>query len=154
MDRAAIEGQFASLVANAYSHYLKNTGKDAKDFLDPPITSTTALVERLRVENEKFENFRDERRNLLKVVTEIMKPIEGIGALVAGGAAEVFAPTAHIYAAVTFLIGAAHNVSELYDAVDELFGDLRVSILILPSRTLSESVIVPRVILYSCCGVG
>jgi len=127
MDREKFEVQFASLVADAYREYLQSAGKDAKKRIDPSITSTTELLQRLRDENGNFEKFRDKAAPLLKVVKEIMTPVEGIGALVAGGAAEVFAPTAHIYAAVTFLIGAANNVSELYDAIEGLFNDLKVS---------------------------
>jgi hypothetical protein len=127
MDPGKIEEQFSKLVADAYGGYLQAAGKEAKDFLDPPISSTTQLLQRLRDQNKDFEKFREKARPLLDVVTQIMRPVEGIGALVAGGAQEVFAPTAHIYAAVTFLIGAAKNVSELYDAIEGLLNDLKVS---------------------------
>lgn len=126
--RDEIERRFASLVEDAHKRYLDSADESQKDFLSPSITSANALLRLIRDQNEQFSNFRNRERRLLDVVSSLLKPIEVIGGAVAGATEEVFPPTQGIFAAVMYLVGAANDVSDMYDAIIDLFTRLQVSL--------------------------
>ncbi|PKS12340.1 hypothetical protein jhhlp_001640 [Lomentospora prolificans] len=119
--REELEKRFGSLVEDAYNVYLKSAEASQKDFNNPPITSANALLRLIRDQNEQFVNFRNRERRLIDVVGTLLKPIEVIGGIVAGGAEDVFPPSQHIFSAVMYLVGAAGDVSDMYDAILDLF---------------------------------
>lgn len=119
--RGELEKRFESLVEDAYQAYLKSAEPSQKDFNNPPITSANALLRLVRDQNENFQNFRNRERKLIDVVGSLLKPIEVIGGIVAGGAEDVFPPSQHIFSAVMYLVGAAGDVSDMYDAILNLF---------------------------------
>lgn len=125
--RDEIERRFASLIEDAHKRYLDSAEESQKDFFSPLITSTNALLRLIRDQNEQFSNFRNRERRLLDVVGSLLKPVEVIGSAVAGVTEEVFPPTQGIFAAVMYLIGAANDVSDMYDAIIDLFTRLQVS---------------------------
>lgn len=125
--RGELESRFASLVDDAYKIYLASAQDSQKDFRNPPITSANALLRLVRDQNEQFVNFRSREGKLLEVVDALLKPIEVIGGIVAGAAEEAFPPSQHIFSAVMYLIGAAKDVSDMYDAILDLFTRLQVS---------------------------
>ena len=125
--REELEKRFGSLVEDAYNVYLKSAEASQKDFNNPPITSANALLRLIRDQNEQFVNFRNRERRLIDVVGTLLKPIEVIGGIVAGGAEDVFPPSQHIFSAVMYLVGAAGDVSDMYDAILDLFVRLQVS---------------------------
>ena len=125
--RAEIEETFASLVEDAHKEYLATADDAQKDFQSLPITSANALLRLIRDQNEQFSNFRSRERRLLDIVGSLIKPIEIIGGVAAGATEEIFPPAQHIFSAVMFLVGAANDVSEIYDAIIDLFTRLQVS---------------------------
>lgn len=124
--RGELEKRFESLVEDAYQAYLKSAEPSQKDFNNPPISSANALLRLVRDQNENFQNFRNRERKLIDVVGSLLKPIEVIGGIVAGGAEDVFPPSQHIFSAVMYLVGAAGDVSDMYDAILNLFVRLQV----------------------------
>ena len=128
--RKELEEQFGALINDAYSAYAASAGKHRRDFLSPPIKSVNELLQMIRGQNEKFVAFREKERKLLDVVSEILKPVEAIGGIVAGAASEVFAPSQTIFSAVLYLISAAQDVSVYYDSILDLFTQLQVRYLL------------------------
>lgn len=129
--RSEVERRFASLIEDAHKEYLASAEESQKDFLSPPIKTTNALLRLIRDQNEQFSNFRNRERRLLDVVSSLLKPVEIIGGVAAGAAEEVFPPAQSIFTAVMFLVGAANDVSDMYDAIIDLFTRLQVSLCIL-----------------------
>lgn len=125
--RDEIESRFASLVEDAHKEFLASADESQKNFHSPPIHSANELLRLVRDRNEQFENFRSRERRLIDVVGSLLKPIEVIGGAAAGAAESVFPPAQGIFSAVMYLVGAACNVSEMYDAIIELFTRLQVS---------------------------
>ncbi|SPO05535.1 uncharacterized protein DNG_08222 [Cephalotrichum gorgonifer] len=123
--RDEIGRRFASLVEDAQKEYLATAEEGQKDFLSPQITSANALLRLLRDQNERFVNFRSRERRLIDVVGSLLKPIEIIGSAVAGAAEEAFPPAQGIFSAIMYLVGAANDVSQMYDAIIDLFSRLQ-----------------------------
>ena len=126
--RDEIERRFSSLVEEAHKEYLASADENQKDFLSPPITSANALLRLIRDQNEQFSNFRNRERRLLDVVSNLIRPVEVIGGVAAGAAEEVFPPAQSIFTAVMYLVNAANDVSDMYDAIIDLFTRLQVSV--------------------------
>lgn len=125
--RDELEQRFSSLVEEAHKKYLASADENQKDFLSTPITSTNGLLRLIRDQNEQFSNFRNRERRLLDVVGNLIKPVEIIGGIASGAAEEAFPPAQSIFTAVMFLVNAANDVSEIYDAIIDLFTRLQVS---------------------------
>ena len=81
----------------------------------------------LDIQNGRFSKFRDRRHGLVSAISAALRPIELVGELVSGVAQETFQPSQNIYCAVMYLVNAAHDVSSTYDAIVELFDQLKVS---------------------------
>ncbi|CAM1503610.1 Fc.00g012010.m01.CDS01 [Cosmosporella sp. VM-42] len=120
-----VEAQFAAILAAAAKKYSDSSTESLDDFTKPPIKSLNELKSRLDLQNDRFSTFRAKRQKLWSALTATFVPVEVIGGMVAGGAAEVFAPAEGIYAAISYLINAAHDVSTIYDSILELFDLLK-----------------------------
>lgn len=120
------ERQFADILAAAATLYKDRSGEALTDFTTPPMKSVDDLKQELARQNDGFAAFRAKRQNIFDAVGAALKPIELVGDIVSGAASDAFAPAQNIYAAVLFLVNAAHNVTSAYDSIVELFGQLKV----------------------------
>ncbi|OAQ74510.1 NACHT and TPR domain-containing protein [Purpureocillium lilacinum] len=122
-----MERQFADVLESAAKLYKDNTGEalSLQSFTTPPMRTVEDLKLQLSRQNEDFAAFRAKRQNLFSVLSAALKPVEVVGEVVAGAASDAFAPAQNIYAAVLYLVNAAHNVSATYDAIVELFEQLK-----------------------------
>lgn len=139
-----VEAQFAAILADAAKLYSDSSdkGPTLNEFLTPPMKSVSELKVQLTIQNDQFNHFREKRQKIFDVIGAVLRPVELIGDIVAEGASEVFPPAQGIFAAVMYLINAAHDVSAMYDSILELFEQLKVSKfyparLCLPPRNLT-----------------
>ncbi|PTB65785.1 hypothetical protein BBK36DRAFT_1141724 [Trichoderma citrinoviride] len=126
--RGMMETQFAAVLADAaklFKDSSSDRGLTLDDFLTPPIKSISDLMQQLTAQNDQFSHFREKRKSIFDAVAVTLRPIELIGDIVAEGVSEAFAPAQSIFAAVMYLINAAHDVSSMYDSVLELFDQLK-----------------------------
>lgn len=119
-------GRFAAVWATALAQYTEVTGKKLDDSALSDIKTVAALEASLKLRNDKFLEFRQSYKRVFHSLAIALKPIELVGNLAAGGAATAFPPSTLIFGAVTYLIGAAHGVSAAYNAIEDLFGALKV----------------------------
>jgi hypothetical protein len=124
--RDEIQSRFSSLVEDAQKEFLASADVSWQDFLSPSITSTNELLHLVRDRNERFGNFRNRERRLIDVLGSLLKPIEVIGGAVSAVAEGAFPPSQGIFSAVMYLVDAANDVSDTYDAIIELFTRLQV----------------------------
>jgi hypothetical protein len=124
-----VEAQFAAILAEAAKLYNDSSDKGLtlNEFLTPPMKSISDLKLQLTTQNDHFNNFREKRQKIFDAIGVTLRPIELIGDIVAEGASDVFPPAQGIFAAVMYLINAAHDVSSMYDSILELFEQLQVS---------------------------
>jgi hypothetical protein len=122
----AMEARFAAIVADATKRYSDASNRSLDDYLSPPMKSVDDLKKVLDLQNEKFKQFRAKRHHIYSALSSALQPIEIIGDITTGAAMEVFAPSQSIFSAVMYLIGAAHNVSSMYDNIIDLFDQLKV----------------------------
>ncbi|KAH8121765.1 hypothetical protein LI328DRAFT_171370 [Trichoderma asperelloides] len=122
-----VEAQFAAVLAEATKLYNDSSdkGPTLSEFLTPPMKSVSDLKLQLTIQNDQFNYFREKRQKIFDAVGAALRPIELIGDIVAEGASEVFPPAQGIFAAVMYLINAAHDVSAMYDSILELFEQLK-----------------------------
>jgi hypothetical protein len=118
---------FAAILSDATRRYKDTGGESLDDYLKPPMRSVADLAQQLDQQNERFSEYRAKRHSIFSAVSTALKPVELVGDIVAGGAAEVFPPTQHIFSSVMYLISAAHDVSSVYDSIVALFEQLKVS---------------------------
>ncbi|KAI9675313.1 MAG: hypothetical protein M1817_001216 [Caeruleum heppii] len=119
------EDQFSSLWSSVKVRYKDTTGEDLDDASFPHPTSLEDLRDSVDAQNQGFSRFREKRGAVFRVLDAACKPIELVGNM-AGGAAEMaFPPSSLCFGAVTYLINAAHGVSESYDAIIELLEKLK-----------------------------
>lgn len=122
-----MDAQFVAVIADAAKLYKESSGSSAIDaFMTPPMRSLDDLKQQVDRQNDGFTAFRKKREGLFGVLSTMLMPIELVGDIVAGSASDVFPPSQNIFAAVMFLINAAHNVSEAYDSILALFEQLKV----------------------------
>ncbi|KAM0466778.1 hypothetical protein ACHAPV_000287 [Trichoderma viride] len=122
-----VEAQFAAILADATKLYNDSSdkGPTLKEFLTPPMKSVSDLTLQLTIQNDQFSHFREKRQKIFDAVGAALRPVELIGDIVAEGASEVFPPTQGIFAAVMYLVNAAHDVSAMYDSILDLFEKLK-----------------------------
>lgn len=124
-----METQFAAILADAAKLYKDSSdnGSTLAEFLTPPMKSISDLKLQLTAQNDQFSHFRAKRQNIFDAIAVTLRPIELIGDIVAEGASDAFPPAQGIFAAVMYLINAAHDVSSMYDSILELFDQLKVT---------------------------
>ncbi|KAL7796720.1 hypothetical protein V8C37DRAFT_326652 [Trichoderma ceciliae] len=122
-----METQFAIILADAAKLYTDSSDKclTLHEFLTPPMKSISDLKLQLTAQNDQFNHFRAKRQNIFDAIAVTLRPIELIGDVVAEGVSEAFPPAQGIFAAVMYLINAAHDVSSMYDSILELFDQLK-----------------------------
>jgi tetratricopeptide (TPR) repeat protein len=116
---------FAAILDDAAGRYKDSTGEKLGDFMNPPMRSVQDLISQLDLQNERFQQFRAKRHSIFSAVSTALKPVELVGDIIAGGAAEIFPPTQHIFSSVMYLISAAHDVSSAYDSIVALLEQLK-----------------------------
>lgn len=136
-----IEAQFSQILKDASSLYSEASGEKLNDYLNPPLKSIDALMRQLDKQNEQFTKFREKRKTLFGALAAALTPVEVIGGIVAGAAAEMFEPADSIFGAVCYLINAARDVSAAYDTIVELFEQLKVSRVLLPLEAVDGNII-------------
>ncbi|RFU77997.1 hypothetical protein TARUN_4232 [Trichoderma arundinaceum] len=122
-----METQFGAILADAAKLYKDSfdKGLTLEEFLTPPMKSISDLKLQLTAQNDRFTHFREKRQGIFDAIAVTLRPIELIGDIVAEGASEAFPPAQGIFAAVMYLINAAHDVSSMYDSILELFDQLK-----------------------------
>lgn len=126
-DNEGAEAQFAQILDDASKLYSDSSKNKLVDFLDPPISSVKGLLGQIDKQNEQFSKFREKRQSIFSALAACLTPVEVIGEIVSGAAADSFAPAEGIFGAVAYLINAARDVSSAYDTIIELFELLKVS---------------------------
>jgi hypothetical protein len=126
-EKDTAEAQFAHILDDASKLYSDSSKSKLTDFLNPPISKVKDLISQIDKQNEQFSKFREKRQSIFSALAACLDPVETIGQIVSGAAAETFAPAEGIFGAVAYLIGAARDVSSAYDTIVELFELLKVS---------------------------
>lgn len=90
------------------------------------LQSVEDLTNEIDKHNTSFSEFRRKRALLFDVLKGALIPVQLFGALAAGGAEMVFAPSSLVFASVTYLMDAANGVSATYDSIQELMTSLKV----------------------------
>lgn len=126
-DKDTAEAQFAQILDDASKLYSSDSKDKLGDFLNPPINNVTDLIKQVDKQNDQFTKFREKRQSIFSAMAACLTPVEVIGEIVSGAAADSFAPAEGIFGAVAYLIGAARDVSSAYDTIVELFEHLKVS---------------------------
>jgi hypothetical protein len=126
-DKDGAEAQFAQILDDASKLYSDSSKNKLVDFLNPPISSVKGLLGQIDKQNEQFTKFREKRQSIFSALAACLTPVEVIGEIVSGAAADSFAPAEGIFGAVAYLINAARDVSSAYDTIVELFELLKVS---------------------------
>lgn len=127
LDDGKMEKQFAVILADAAKLFADTTNESLDAFMKPPMRTVDDLTHQLDLQNERFSEFRAKRHAIFGAIATVFKPVEMVGDIISGAAAEVFAPSQNIYSAVMYLINAANDVSSVYDSIIELFEQLKVS---------------------------
>jgi len=98
--------------------------------LDDPslreMQNVESLMKSVEAQNESFKSFRKKKQAIFQGADLCLKPVSLVGDIAAGGSSVAFPPSSLIFGAVSLLIGAAHGVSDSYDAIIDLFGTLQV----------------------------
>jgi hypothetical protein len=118
--------EFSAVLTEAAKRYKDSSGESLEDFMTPPMRSLDDLKTQLARQNEHFSSFREKRDTIFSTLSLVLKPVESLGDVILGTAANVYPPTQSIFAAVTLLVGAANNVSSAYDSIVGLFNQLKV----------------------------
>lgn len=123
-----METQFTAILEDAAKLFKDSSDKSLtlSEFLTPPMKTISDLKAQLTTQNDQFNHFREKRQSIFDAIAVTLRPIELIGDIVAEGASEAFPPAQGIFAAVMYLINAAHDVSSMYDSILELFDQLKV----------------------------
>ncbi|EXK44377.1 hypothetical protein FOXG_04094 [Fusarium oxysporum f. sp. lycopersici 4287] len=124
-DKDTAEAQFAQILDDASKLYSSDSKDKLGDFLNPPINNVTDLIKQVDKQNDQFTKFREKRQSIFSAMAACLTPVEVIGEIVSGAAADSFAPAEGIFGAVAYLIGAARDVSSAYDTIVELFEHLK-----------------------------
>ena len=106
----------------ASKRYAKKSGKRLEDLAKPK--SVDELMDQVEKQNKQYEDFRDNKSTLFKVLATAMKPIELVGNLAAGAASAVFPAAGTVFGAAMYLIDAAKGVSASLDAIAGLLEHL------------------------------
>ena len=113
-----------------YQTAIRRFEEITKKKLDDPdllkMRTVDDLLQQVESRNQKFVEFRGRKHVFFQALSAAMKPIELVGNLAAGGASMAFPPSALCFNAAQYLIGAAKNVSQSYDAIQDLMGTLKV----------------------------
>lgn len=121
------QAQFSAILEGAAKSFSDASGEKLVDFLNPPLKSVADLTRQLDLQNNDFGQFRARRQKIFSTLAAALTPVEVIGEIVAGAASDTFSPAEGIFGAVAYLIGGARDVSAIYDAIVELFEQLKVS---------------------------
>lgn len=122
-----MQARFSAIVDAAAKRLSDSSGEHLDDYLNPPISTLDELEVQLDLHNTKFKQFRQKRHRIWGALKAALDPIEAVGEIVSGAAEDVFKPAQGIFGAVLYLINAARDVSSTYDAIVELFEQLKVS---------------------------
>lgn len=117
--------QFAEVWQNAAKRYEEISGKKLADLDLKRLQNVDDLERSIDDKSKKIVEFREKRGTLFKVMRNAMLPVELVGKLAAGGASMAFPPSSLVFGAVSYLIGAAKDVSSAYDAIQDLMGTLQ-----------------------------
>jgi fungal STAND N-terminal Goodbye domain len=119
--------QFNLIWAEACARYQQVAEVNPSDPSFPRPSSLHDLQTLVEQRNGDFKAFREKRGSLFHALSAIGQPIEVLGKVIADVAADAFPPSAVCYGAISYLIQAAKNVSDSYDAIITLFERLKVS---------------------------
>lgn len=119
------QAQFSAILEGAAKSFSDASGEKLVDFLNPPLKSVADLTRQLDLQNNDFGQFRARRQKIFSTLAAALTPVEVIGEIVAGAASDTFSPAEGIFGAVAYLIGGARDVSAIYDAIVELFEQLK-----------------------------
>ena len=109
----------------AVSNYEQITGKRLGDLDLKRLQTVDDLERAIDSQSTRMDQFRAKRATLFRLMRNAMLPIQLVGDLAAGGATQIFPPSSFVFGAVTYLIGAAKNVSSAYDAIQDLMSTLQ-----------------------------
>ncbi|KAI5460361.1 hypothetical protein BGZ63DRAFT_246396 [Mariannaea sp. PMI_226] len=122
---SSLQAQFSAIVDEASKRFSESSSERLEDYLNPPVKSVSELENQLDLHNAKFAQFRDKRRKIFDVLAAALDPIEVIGEIVSGAASDMFKPAEGIFGAILYLINGARDVASTYDAIVELFEQLK-----------------------------
>ena len=91
----------------------------------PTIFHGSANAKYYHRQQARFSEYRGKRQKLFRVLGNVLKPIELLGNLAAGGASVAFPPSSLVFGAVLYLINAGQGVSACYDAITNLFNEVQ-----------------------------
>ena len=119
--------RFQTIWGDALKDYEVTTGKAFDVTAFSRIRTVDELVQVLDLEDDTFRKYRQKNHTFLHMLSEVLKPVEAISNLIAGGTSLGFPPSSLVFGATTYLIKAAKGVSVTYDAIQGLFECLKVS---------------------------
>jgi hypothetical protein len=121
-----MSNQVSEIYRSAIERYEEITLKKLDDPSIKNLTTVGDLNNAIDSRNQEFTTYREKRHGIFAVLSTAMRPIESFGNLAAGGASMAFPPSSLVFGAVSYLIGAAKDVSAKYDAIVELLETLKV----------------------------
>lgn len=120
------DSSFSELWAGAIQSYMLATGRSENEISElSAINDPSDLLAWIEKDNDRFTVFREKHAKLRRVLKVVLQPVMA-AANIAGSVVETtsFAPSHAILGAVAFLVKSAGGVSDMYDCIEKLLGDL------------------------------
>ena len=118
--------EFGEILQAAAKKYADGSGNSIMEYMNPPMKTVEELVGQIQRQNDRFSSFRARKNKIFGALHAALKPVELVGEVASGAAAEAFPATQGIFAAVMHLINAANDVSSTYDSILDLFEQMNV----------------------------
>lgn len=123
---AISEDQIPAIYKRAAEKYQEITKEPVDVNFARKLQTVEDLTNEIDERNKSFSEFRNKRAFLFDVLNGALMPVQLFGAVAAGDATIVFAPSSLVFASVTYLMDAAKGVSTSYDSIQELMESLKV----------------------------
>ena len=117
---------FDSMWAQAFQNYERSTGRQLSNQAKlRDLQSPESLLDELEFRQSKFSGWRERGVKLRSALRVMLTPVERFGEIAERALSSIpYAPAAIVFGASSFLIEAAHGLSEKYDWIAQLFEKL------------------------------
>ena len=119
------EARFAAIWAGALARHAETHGLELDETKSPKHRSAESLLRELDNQQARFSDFRQKRQKLYQVLGAALRPVELLAKLAAGSSKLSWPPGEVVFNAVQYLINASHGVSACYDAIIDLFTEIK-----------------------------
>ena len=120
---APASDRFRLFWEDAAKRYEDICGQKLEDLDLNSLQSVEELEKTMEDFEKKFKKFRRRKGKLFRYLRNAMLPVDALSDIGAQGGSMAFPPSAMVFGAVSYMIRAAKDLSEAYDAIEEIFDE-------------------------------